>query len=240
MRKFSGESFVGCENLERIQLSKNLKRIGDYSFAYCKSLTTIEIPESVTEIEKNIFLNCDNLTKIYINRPLEEIGGNENAPWGATNAEIIYKPYEDFKESYLENKSQSELEDIFILGYGEYPTFDEYLEGEGLTREQIQEQALEEGLTYEEVFKMAISEDCDGWVQVEFEFEESEFSNKSDGELIAYILEGTEYSTFDQALQAITSDETMNEEKFVQMLQETALRNERNFLKILVVEKMSA
>lgn len=87
---------------------------------------------------------------------------------------------------------------------------------------------------------MAISEGCDYWVQMEFEFEESEFSNKSDGELIAYILEGTEYSTFDQALQAITSDETMNEEKFVQMLQETALRNERNFLKILVVEKMSA
>ena len=118
---------------------------------------------------------------------MEEIEGYEDAPWGADNAEIIInnKPYEDFKESYLEGKSQSELEDIFTLGYGGYPTF------------------------------------------------------KLDDELEAYIIEGTEYSTFDQALQAITSDETMNEEKFVQMLQETALRNERNFLKILVVEKMT-
>lgn len=67
---------------------------------------------------------------------MEEIEGYEDAPWGADNAEIIYK-YDEFCESYLSNKTQSELEDIYILGYGEYPTFDEFLEGEGLTREQI-------------------------------------------------------------------------------------------------------
>ena len=236
------QAFEKCSSLETVKLSNNIKEIEIEAFSGCKSLTEIEIPASITEIGANAFKDCDNLTKIYINRPLEEIEGHENAPWGADNAEIIYKPYEDFKESYLKDKSQSELEDIFALGIGESfeTTFDKVLEEVGVTRTELEQEAAQIGLSYEDYLREVISIEADSWVQIEFLFENSEFSNKSNDELKAYILEGTGYTTFDQALQEITSDASMNEEKYVEMLKGVALRNERNFLKVLVVTKANA
>lgn len=243
VEKINTNAFTGLAALEKVVLSNNLHTIGSGVFYGCTSLKEIEIPYSVTTMwGDDIFENCNNLTKIYINRPLEEIEGHENAPWGADNAEIIYKPYEDFKESYLKDKSQSELEDIFALGIGESfeTTFDKVLEEVGVTRTELEQEAAQIGLSYEDYLREVISIEADSWVQIEFLFENSEFSNKSNDELKAYILEGTGYTTFDQALQEITSDASMNEEKYVEMLKGVALRNERNFLKVLVVTKANA
>ena len=230
-------------NLKSVIIPNTVVEIGEYAFYDCKALTRIIIPKSVTSIGYSAFDFCTGLKTVYYQGTEEEwekisidAHGNDNL----INARIICKPYLDFKESYLKDKSQSELEDIFILGYGKYPTFDEYLEGKGITRTEIEQEATQAGLTYEDYLRRYISNENDGWLQIEYEFENSEFSNKSDDELKAYIIEGTEYSSFEQALKKVSNDESMNEEKFAQMLQETAFRNARNYLKMLVVQKMSA
>lgn len=60
-------------------------------YCFCNtSLTTIAVPDSVTSIGNYAFLpNHTNLLKfVFINKPANSISG---APWGATNATVIWK-----------------------------------------------------------------------------------------------------------------------------------------------------
>ena len=61
--------------------------ISAYAFSGCSNLTSIELPSTISSIDKNAFYACDNLTTIKV--PWAE-GVKQNAPWGATNATIIY------------------------------------------------------------------------------------------------------------------------------------------------------
>ncbi len=69
---FRGES----NNIERITLSKDLKRIGKYSFAYCLELGEIHFPNTLENIGEYAFYMCDSLRKIYIPENVHSIGYN--------------------------------------------------------------------------------------------------------------------------------------------------------------------
>ncbi|MDE6583937.1 MAG: leucine-rich repeat domain-containing protein, partial [Anaeroplasmataceae bacterium] len=66
-------AFAGCDSLESITLSNNLKKIQMFAFSNCSSLTSIVLPNSVNELGSNAFYNCSNLTNITLSHSLESI-----------------------------------------------------------------------------------------------------------------------------------------------------------------------
>lgn len=105
-------AFAMCSGLKTVTLPPNLKVIRSGAFGLCTSLVTIEIPPLVSRIESEAFASCSSITSvtfkgtptfiesdvfkyctslITINVPWSEDDPiNENAPWGATNAEINF------------------------------------------------------------------------------------------------------------------------------------------------------
>lgn len=81
-------TFKGCTKLKNIKLSNALTELKSYTFSGCVGLESITIPSSVQVIDANVFAGCTNLKTITIKKSADSI---ENAPWGATNAEIIWE-----------------------------------------------------------------------------------------------------------------------------------------------------
>lgn len=61
--KVSDYAFYGM-NLEKVNLTGNVKAIGTYMFAEMQALKSYEVPASVTAIGKGAFKNCANLAKV--------------------------------------------------------------------------------------------------------------------------------------------------------------------------------
>lgn len=80
-------SFQECTALKAIHISDKLTNITAQAFQGCTALTSIVLPSTMMSITDNAFTGCDALMSIIINRPKDSIAG---APWGATNAEIIW------------------------------------------------------------------------------------------------------------------------------------------------------
>jgi hypothetical protein len=80
-------AFSSCMQLALTTLPSGLTAIGSQAFYNCTSLTNITFLGTPTTINSNAFQNCTNLTTIHV--PWQE-GEVANAPWGATNATIIY------------------------------------------------------------------------------------------------------------------------------------------------------
>ena len=74
-------------NYKSINIPTSIESIGSYCFGRCISLTNITIPNSVLSIGSNCFNSCSNLQTITINKSENSI---EGAPWGATNATIVW------------------------------------------------------------------------------------------------------------------------------------------------------
>lgn len=66
---------------------EGITTIGPTAFGTCLKLTTITIPSTVTSMNQYTFDTCMNLTTIIVHKPEGSIPG---APWGATNATIIW------------------------------------------------------------------------------------------------------------------------------------------------------
>lgn len=67
------ESFVGCPNLDQVELPSSLQRI---TGAFQRSgLTSVVIPRKVTELDR-AFNNCTNLKDVQILGPVEDLGGS--------------------------------------------------------------------------------------------------------------------------------------------------------------------
>ncbi len=79
--------FAGCTGLTSIEIPSGITSIGSGAFAGCAGLTSIEIPSSVMSIGNGTFANCTNLTSIVVHKAEGSITG---APWGATNATVIW------------------------------------------------------------------------------------------------------------------------------------------------------
>ena len=94
----------------KLDLPTSLKIIGDQAFRYCNSLQIETIPASVITIENRAFANCSKLQSITFLGTPESIDANTfvgcsnltvlrvpwaqgaiaGAPWGATNATVVY------------------------------------------------------------------------------------------------------------------------------------------------------
>ncbi len=66
-------SFTGCEALETVQFSANLRVIGQSAFFYCRALKEVILPDSVQELENEAFLACYALEKVRLPANLEKI-----------------------------------------------------------------------------------------------------------------------------------------------------------------------
>ena len=66
-------AFLGCANLERVNLSGYITSIGNEAFALCESLTDINLCR-VEHIEDNAFRGCSSLTTITIPYSVKHIG----------------------------------------------------------------------------------------------------------------------------------------------------------------------
>jgi len=80
--------FAGCTLLNDIAIPDSVTGINNFAFDECTSLTSISIPSSVSAIGPYGFYRCTNITFI-IDKPEGSISGG-SAPWGATNATVIW------------------------------------------------------------------------------------------------------------------------------------------------------
>lgn len=69
-------AFYRCEELEKVNLPRELKRIEYDTFWGCEKLTEINIPEGVTSIERNAFSGCSSLDKATLPESLDSIGNS--------------------------------------------------------------------------------------------------------------------------------------------------------------------
>jgi hypothetical protein len=66
-------AFLGCESLESVQLSENLKSIEWASFSSCDSLKSITIPDGVEFLGESAFGYCKNLSEVKLPSNLKKI-----------------------------------------------------------------------------------------------------------------------------------------------------------------------
>ena len=80
-------AFYGCTNLALTSLPNGVTSIGSYAFYNCTGLTEITFKGKPNSISTSAFKGCTNLTTIRVPWAEGEVSG---APWGATNATLIY------------------------------------------------------------------------------------------------------------------------------------------------------
>lgn len=121
------QTFYDCKSLTNIVLPNNLESIGDSAFYDCQALTNIVlpnslrsigpltfglsfdatdslsisqiiIPEKVTEIGSGAFSRRTKITKIIVHNYMNSITG---APWGASNAKVLWLMMNDDLKLYV-------------------------------------------------------------------------------------------------------------------------------------------
>ncbi len=85
--EIGSRSFDSCSKLQNFIFPNGLTTLGYRAFYSCSSLTYVELPSSITSMGNQVFGNCTNITTIRIHKPQDSISG---APWGATNATVIW------------------------------------------------------------------------------------------------------------------------------------------------------
>jgi len=66
VKEIGNSAFAFCLNLSDIKLHNEINAIRVKAFYNCATMSKIEIPESVTVIENNAFNKCESLTKIIM------------------------------------------------------------------------------------------------------------------------------------------------------------------------------
>lgn len=87
MTSIGAYAFKQGTGLASITLPPALTTIGDFAFANCTGLETVKFTSTVSSIPGGVFSGCPKLSTIYV--PWSQ-GQVANAPWGASNATIIY------------------------------------------------------------------------------------------------------------------------------------------------------
>lgn len=83
----SDNGFYRCPKLSLTTFPSGMTSIGAYAFANCTGLETVKFTSTVSSIPNGVFSGCPKLSTIYV--PWSQ-GQVANAPWGASNATIIY------------------------------------------------------------------------------------------------------------------------------------------------------
>lgn len=79
--------FYRCPKLQLTSLPSEITSLGDFAFANCTGLETVRFTSTVSSIPNGVFSGCPKLSTIYV--PWSQ-GQVANAPWGASNATIVY------------------------------------------------------------------------------------------------------------------------------------------------------
>ena len=87
LTKVGDYAFSSCTNLALTSLPNSLTSIYNYAFRGCTGLTEITFKGKPNSISTSAFSGCTNLTTIRV--PWAE-GAVSGAPFGATNATLIY------------------------------------------------------------------------------------------------------------------------------------------------------
>lgn len=87
MTSIGAYAFRQGTGLASITLPPALTTIGDFAFANCTGLETVKFTSTVSSIPTGVFSGCPKLSTIYV--PWSQ-GQVANAPWGASNATIVY------------------------------------------------------------------------------------------------------------------------------------------------------
>ncbi len=109
--EISERQFCGIRNIDRIQFTENIMRIGDFAFMNCNSLSTVRLPDSIKSLGNDIFHGCSKLKKI------------ENCPVGyayddfgvASDCQICYR--EDVLQPVVIPEDVKEISDKQFMGY---------------------------------------------------------------------------------------------------------------------------
>ena len=87
LTSISSYAFSGCTKLALTSLPNGLTSIGNNAFQYCTGLTEITFKSKPSTLSTSAFSGCTNLTTIRVPWAEGEVSG---APFGATNATLIY------------------------------------------------------------------------------------------------------------------------------------------------------
>lgn len=101
-------AFTGCNNLEKVTLSKELSIIGERTFMGCTHLKEIVIPNGVTEIGRCAFWGCKKLEKVVVPEGVKSI--KEMCFEDCQNLRYIVLP------STIEQIGDEEFDDYEIFG----------------------------------------------------------------------------------------------------------------------------
>ena len=66
--------FMGCSNLESVQMPARLNTMGDQTFSKCRSLKRCVVPEGVKELDYRQFDECESLQEVVLPSTLTAIG----------------------------------------------------------------------------------------------------------------------------------------------------------------------
>ncbi len=227
---FSGYSW-GFKNIETIIIPEGVTTIGARAFCYCEGLKNIEIPFSVVSIGEEAFLNCFELKTITIYNDEGTISGE---PWGAgESTEILYLgdiQFKEFATNYLLDKNQEEVEELILKSVYYIGTFEEFLNETNTTRNDLEQTAKENGMTYIEYLKNTLI-DRSSWLGVEYEVSKNNAEGKTVEELEQMFAEkngGT--GSFDDFL----TKNGLTREDFNEMIKEEGFRTEEDFLKVYI------
>jgi hypothetical protein len=81
--------FYGCHSIQSLSFHSRINRIERYAFRKCTGLTSVTFEGTPATIDGAAFSDCTNLTTIRV--PWASTDAiNANAPWGATNSQIVY------------------------------------------------------------------------------------------------------------------------------------------------------
>ena len=80
-------AFYSCTSLASVTILDGVTTIGDGAFSNCTNLASVTIHEGVTTIGSYAFSNMPTDSHIYCGFSEGDVSG---APWGATNATIVY------------------------------------------------------------------------------------------------------------------------------------------------------
>lgn len=225
-------AFAGCGDLSNITIPSSVTSVGGSAFDYCTSIESIIIPSSVTNMGQYVFYGWQSNQSICIEFSVNEIPDTWSEWWHKDcNALIVFEEeleYFTFAQEYLASKEREELEEL-ILKTEEYPgTFEEFLTEIGMTREEWEQQASNEGVSYIDWLKGELYGVYSfSWVRVEYEVSKNGGAGKTLGELETIFAQQNDAQTFEEYL----SNRNMTREQFEEEIKNQGFRTEEDYLK---------
>lgn len=75
IKYIGGRAFSGCNNLEKVTFNEGLKEIGQAAF-YRTAIEKVKFPSTLIKIDSKAFSHCQCLLSVTFNEGLKEIGGD--------------------------------------------------------------------------------------------------------------------------------------------------------------------